>query len=239
MRKVRVFNLIFTITLMYHPIQDNILVNILMKSSLLHWLAKKLVPFLHEKIKPMPFFSEPDLLLKPSFLGPEGCIENFAEESDRITVGKNSYVRGRLLTWGHGGSIKIGEWCYVGIRSEIWSMNSITIGNRVLISHNVNILDGTAHSTDPEERHAHYKHILTIAHPKDPPPGVMSAPIVIEDDVWINVGVTILKGVRIGKGSIIAAGAIVTEDVPPGVIYKCQITPQLTPLQRSTANANS
>ena len=40
-------------------------------------------------------------------------------------------------------------------------------------------------------------------------------PIVIEDDVWIGAGTTILPGRRIGRGSIVGAGSVVTRDVPP------------------------
>lgn len=40
-------------------------------------------------------------------------------------------------------------------------------------------------------------------------------PIVIDDEVWIGHGATILSGVSIGKGAIIAAGAVVIKDVPP------------------------
>ena len=39
--------------------------------------------------------------------------------------------------------------------------------------------------------------------------------IIIEDDVWIGYGATILSGVKIGRGAIIAAGSIVTRDIPP------------------------
>jgi acetyltransferase-like isoleucine patch superfamily enzyme len=38
---------------------------------------------------------------------------------------------------------------------------------------------------------------------------------VIEDDVWLGAGVTVVDGVTIGKGSIIGAGAVVTSDIPP------------------------
>ncbi|HUJ79560.1 MAG TPA: acyltransferase [Nitrospiria bacterium] len=163
-------------------------------------------------------------------LGTEAAVENASDDPNRIRIGAHSYLRGRLFIYGHGGSITIGEWCYVGVRSEIWSMDSISIGNRVLIAHDVNIHDGTAHSLDPRQRHHHFRHILERGHPTTPLAGVSSAPVVIEDDVWISFGVTILKGVRIGAGSVIAAGSVVTDDVPPGVLYRCEVIPVITPL---------
>ena len=45
-----------------------------------------------------------------------------------------------------------------------------------------------------------------------------SAPIIIEDNVWIGANVTIIGGVTIGKGSVIGAGSVVTRDIPSGVI---------------------
>nr|WP_314732509.1 acyltransferase [Microbacterium sp. Marseille-Q6965] len=45
--------------------------------------------------------------------------------------------------------------------------------------------------------------------------GVMSAPIIIGDDVWIGTRAVVLKGVTIGDGAVVAAGAVVTKDVPP------------------------
>jgi chloramphenicol O-acetyltransferase type B len=42
---------------------------------------------------------------------------------------------------------------------------------------------------------------------------------IIEDDVWVGYGSTIMSGVRIGTGSIIAAGSLVTKDVEPYSIY--------------------
>ena len=40
----------------------------------------------------------------------------------------------------------------------------------------------------------------------------------VEDEVWIGYGVTIMSGVKIGQGAIIAAGAVVTKDIPPYAI---------------------
>lgn len=42
--------------------------------------------------------------------------------------------------------------------------------------------------------------------------------IVVDDDVWIGYGATILSGIHIGQGAVIAAGSIVTKDVPPYAI---------------------
>lgn len=178
------------------------------------------------QLNPQAFFGE------NSYLGPEGVIDNLRNDPAAICLGNNSYCRGRLLLYGHGGRISIGDWSYIGVRSEIWSMASINIGDRVLIAHDVNIHDGTAHSLDPVERHRHFRHIIERGHPKmlEDLPGVFSAPIVIEDDVWISFGVTILRGVHIGAGSVIAARSIVTKDVPPGMLYRNQVTPILEPL---------
>ncbi len=163
----------------------------------------------------------------------EAEINNVSGNPEHILIGKNSHIRGRLLTYGHGGHISIGDWCYVGVRTEIWSMESISIGNRVLIAHEVNIHDGTAHSLDAAERHLHFRHIIEQGHPRriEDLPGLKYAPITIEDDVWISFGVTILKGVRIGAGSVITAGSIVTRDVPPGVIYRCEVSPVISSIE--------
>ncbi len=40
-------------------------------------------------------------------------------------------------------------------------------------------------------------------------------PIVIEDDVWIGAGTTILPGCHLGRGSIVGAGSVVTHSIDP------------------------
>lgn len=42
--------------------------------------------------------------------------------------------------------------------------------------------------------------------------------IVVDDDVWLGYGATILSGVHIGQGAVVAAGSVVTKDVPPYAI---------------------
>ena len=42
--------------------------------------------------------------------------------------------------------------------------------------------------------------------------------IIIDDDVWIGYGATILSGVHIHQGAVVAAGSVVSKDVPPYAI---------------------
>lgn len=42
--------------------------------------------------------------------------------------------------------------------------------------------------------------------------------IIIQNDIWIGYGVTILSGITVHNGTVIAANATVTKDVPPYAI---------------------
>jgi len=54
-------------------------------------------------------------------------IRNIRGDSDYIVIGANSVIRGELMTFVMGGEIRIGEWCYVGEGTRIWSAGSIEI----------------------------------------------------------------------------------------------------------------
>jgi acetyltransferase-like isoleucine patch superfamily enzyme len=114
----------------------------------------------------------------------------------------------------YGGKIVIGENCYIGDHTRIWSGESVTIGNFVQISHNVNIIDTNAHELEAIERAERWLDLLRNGHWADKG-NVLTAPIIIEDYAWISLNAVILKGVTIGKGAIVAAGAVVTKDVEP------------------------
>lgn len=42
--------------------------------------------------------------------------------------------------------------------------------------------------------------------------------IVVEEDVWLGINVTLLNGAHIGRGAIIGAGCVVSGDIPPYAI---------------------
>jgi acetyltransferase-like isoleucine patch superfamily enzyme len=143
---------------------------------------------------------------------PTARIRNAAGDSVRIRVGRKTLVAGELLVFAHGGEIKVGEWSYVGEGARIWSAGSIHIGNRVLISHNVNIFDSLTHPLLAQERHTHFKTIVGSGHPATINLG--ERPVVVEDDAWIGANAIVLRGVNVGKGAVIGAGAVVTRNIP-------------------------
>lgn len=145
-----------------------------------------------------------------------GAIRNPLRQAERIRIGENCIIMGELSLHGHGGRIVIGDWCFIGKNTRIWSGGSITIGNRVLISHNVNIFDNDTHPFEPEARHRQFVAIYTSGHPRDIELGEM--PVFIDDDAWIGAAATILKGVTIGRAAVVAAGSVVTHDVPERTI---------------------
>lgn len=141
-----------------------------------------------------------------------GTVQNNSTDRGAVSIGKHSVVAGELLVFGDGGRIEIGDYCFIGHGSRIWSSAQVAIGHRVLISHNVNIHDSISHSLSARERHEHFKGIFL--HKQLHLPGVPKSAVTIEDDVWIGFNASIMQGVHIGQGAIISAGAMVNKNVP-------------------------
>jgi acetyltransferase-like isoleucine patch superfamily enzyme len=149
-----------------------------------------------------------------SKLHKQSTIDNHANNRDLIVIGRNTHVRGELLVFAYGGNISIGNDCYVGEGTRIWSGENVQIGNSVLISHNCNIIDTNSHELNYLERHIGYVNMLEKGHPQSKG-SILTSKIVIHDNAWISFNCIILKGVTIGKGAVVAAGSVVTKDVEP------------------------
>jgi galactoside O-acetyltransferase len=102
----------------------------------------------------------------------------------------------------YGVHTRIGEFVYANTGLTIVDDSPVIIKDRVMFGPHVTI--------------------ATAGHPVHPaarPHGEQfSAPVVIEEDVWVGGHVVIMPGVTIGRGSVIAAGAVVTANVPPMVV---------------------
>ena len=143
-------------------------------------------------------------------------IANAQASSDAIRIGANSLVAGQLMTFAHGGRIVLGQYCYVGENSRVWSGASVTMGNYVLIAHNVMIMDNFTHPIDFQARREHARATMSGRHAATIDLG--DRPIVIGDDVWIGANSIIMRGVSIGDRAIVSAGSVVREDVPADAV---------------------
>lgn len=181
--------------------------NWLIRRCSLHHIIFKLND--EEKIR----LSKEKTISKGAFFYPESIVENIPNDPLLIQVGEGSHIRGTLLVFKYGGKISIGKNCYVGDGTRIWSGEDIEIGDNVLISHNVNIIDTNSHELNSVERSERYTELVNFGH-WSKKGSIITAPIVIKDYAWISFNATILKGVKIGKGAIVAAGCVVTKDVP-------------------------
>ena len=142
-------------------------------------------------------------------------LQNLSDNLDSISIGKECNIEGLILVYPYGGNIAIGNYCSLSIHSRIISTNKIKIGDRVLIAHNVNIIDNNSHPIDANKRHLDFMESYTIGMQKH---DLNGTPIFIEDDVWIGHDTTILKGITIGRGAIIGACSLVTKDVAPWTV---------------------
>ena len=99
-----------------------------------------------------------------------------------------------------GRNIEFGKNIFINTGCTFMDRGTITIGDGAYIGPNVNLVT-INHDINPDKRDITY-----------------CKPIIIEKNVWIGVGATVLPGVTVGEGSIIAAGAVVNENVPPMTI---------------------
>jgi maltose O-acetyltransferase len=120
-----------------------------------------------------------------------------------IVIGDRVLIDGRTvlveLVAHEKGHLAIGSSTFINYGTSISAHESVEIGSGCLIGNYTLIMDNDYHDMR--------NHLL---------PGA-SAPIVIEDRVWLGARVTVLKGVRIGENSVIGAGSVVTKDIPAGV----------------------
>ena len=113
--------------------------------------------------------------------------------SDGYMVGKGTYGKPIVHSWGEPSTLKIGKFCS--------------------ISGNVHVLLGGNHRTDWITTYPfpvfwdNAKHITEQS--------ISKGDVLIGNDVWVGMESMILSGVKIGNGAVIGARAVVSKDVPP------------------------
>lgn len=112
---------------------------------------------------------------------------------DNISIGDYTYGPINALTFNDSAKLKIGNFCSIAPR----------VSFLVSADHYVNHISS-------------YPFKVRIM--GESFEGYSKGDIIVDDDVWIGYGATILSGVHIGQGAVIAAGAVVSKDVPPYAI---------------------
>ena len=100
----------------------------------------------------------------------------------------------------YGKHISIGAGSYLNMNCTFIDDGEVTIGKKVMLGPSVTIAT-VGHPIKPDMREYMY-----------------TAPVRIEDNVWIGGNVMICAGVTIGENSVIGAGSVVIHDIPANCV---------------------
>jgi acetyltransferase-like isoleucine patch superfamily enzyme len=147
------------------------------------------------------------------------------ELGNYATVIATSDSKIRLSVWPQSkdkGRIQIGDYCLICPGVRISSACEIVIGDSCMIASSAYITDSDWHDI--------YNRISSGK----------TAPVKIEENVWIGDSAVICKGVTIGENSIVGAGAVVVNSVPPNAIAAgnpARVVKSLDPEEQITTRA--
>jgi acetyltransferase-like isoleucine patch superfamily enzyme len=131
-----------------------------------------------------------------------------------LVIGEDSIVHADISFEDAGGEIRIGNRCFLG-RSHLVCYRSLLIGDDVIMSWGVTIVDHDSHSIDWDKRR---DDVRDWSKGRKDWKYVPHAGVVVKDKAWIGFKVSILKGVTVGEGAVIGACSVVTRDIPPYVV---------------------
>jgi acetyltransferase-like isoleucine patch superfamily enzyme len=145
---------------------------------------------------------------KSIFLGRNVKIHPSAKieiiEGGKVYIGENSEILAGVIIITYGGNVEIGNNCIINPYVIIYGLGGAKIGDDVLIA---------GHTMIVPDNHCFKDLDIPIRLQ-----GSKRKGIIINNNVWIGHGCTILDGVEIGSGSIIAAGSVVNRDILSNII---------------------
>lgn len=121
-----------------------------------------------------------------------------------IRVGRGCQIEDGAHIEAWGGRIELQENTFIGPYVVIYGHGGVRIDKNCLISTHCRILSSN-HTIPP------------VGIPIRSLPDVLK-PTIIEDDVWVGAGATVLAGVCLHQGAIIGAGSVVTNHIPANAI---------------------
>jgi len=131
--------------------------------------------------------------------GPEDLDQRMAIMNQMLGKSDGAWIEPPFY-FAYGTNISLGSRTYINMCCSFIDDGAITIGNNVMFGPNVTIAT-VGHPIAPNLREYMY-----------------TAPVAIEDNVWIGAGAIICPGVTVGENSVIGAGSVVISDVPANVV---------------------
>ena len=108
-----------------------------------------------------------------------------------------------------------------GRRVELQAPEGIAIGNNVTINNDCYLAGDGGITIGDDVLIGPGVYLFSVSHEIANPDvpvrlqGRPTAPIRVEDDVWIGAHSTVVAGVTIGRGAVVGANSVVTRDVEP------------------------
>jgi len=187
----------------------------------------------------LPLLGRPAVRIAEALAGPYKARRLLAHVSEYPYISSRAQIRCRRLCLGHscfiddgvtiyghedGGEVRLGDrvHLYRGTIIEVGAAGSVEIGADTHIQAGCHVkgfrrsvIIGSNVQIAPHCGFSPYEHNFEDRLAPIKTQGIRSTGnIVLEDDVWLGLGVKVLEGVRVGKGAVIGAGAVVTKDIP-------------------------
>jgi acetyltransferase-like isoleucine patch superfamily enzyme len=121
-----------------------------------------------------------------------------------------------------GDEIRVGRNVFVNQNCTFYDLGGLDIADDVMIGPNVSIIT-SGHPLEPSQRRT----------------TTLGKPIVIERNVWIAAGATIIGGITIGENSVVAAASVVTKDIPRNTLVGGNPAKVIRSIDRLSATQSS
>jgi acetyltransferase-like isoleucine patch superfamily enzyme len=168
-----------------------------------HFRSKEPLSQVRTYISPKAQINCPDLHIAPHCYI-DDFVTIYGDSGGSITMGKKTRIhRGTILEARQQGKIIMGNRTIISSYCTLYGiLGNVYLGEDVGIASYCSLIPAQ-HVVSDVNRPAHAQGLTT------------RGDIVIEDGVWLGMGVRVMDGVRIGEGAVVGANAVVTKDIPP------------------------
>jgi acetyltransferase-like isoleucine patch superfamily enzyme len=166
------------------------------------------------------------------------------KERNELTIGRSCVIGDGVRIELRGGSLRLGQkvdlrhGCVLGVEGvlEFEGDNMVQHGATFHCDESIRLRRGSVLSE--------YATVVDSSHTYDGPHdwwlhNVETAPVLIEEEVWVAAKSTISRGVRIGRRAVIGANSVVVKDVPDGYLASGVPAKVLRPVRGALSSSSA